>query len=264
MKEDRVLSLRMQQVADLVTPCATVADVGCDHGYVSIYLLQQAVVEHVIAMDIRKGPLSRAIQNRDSAGLQTRMDCRLSDGLDKLEAGEAETIVIAGMGGPLMIDILERGRRRGVLTQHLVLQPQSDIPAVRRYLHSIGYERRQEAFLKEDGKYYTVMQADGTANSGVELELQEIDSAALADGTANSGVESKLQEVDARYGLYLLEQKQMVLWDYLQKEEAQLSHLRQALIIQMEKTVTSRVKGRLDELERELELNQEAQSYYKV
>ena len=79
------LSHRMQQVAELVPRCKTVADVGCDHGYVSIELLKKVVVQKAIAMDVRQGPLERAILNAKLAGVEAVMECRLSDGVEKLE-----------------------------------------------------------------------------------------------------------------------------------------------------------------------------------
>lgn len=245
MKEKKELSLRLQQVADFVTPCRTVADVGCDHGYVSIYLLQHGIAKHVIAMDVRTGPLSRAEQNRNSAKLQTQMECRLSDGLDKLRPEEADVIVIAGMGGPLMTDILEHGREKGVLTDFLVLQPQSDIPAVRRYLHKIGYQMVQEAFLIEEGKYYTVIQA----------EKKRTKETAVLEALT-------WQDVEYQYGKYLLEHKNPVLLRYLEQEQELLKRIHASLEGQKVKNSTPKVEKRVQEIIEQIRLNQKAQSYY--
>ena len=95
----------MQANADMVSTGGVVADIGCDHGYLSIYLLESGKKDRAIAMDVRPGPLSSAEENIRLAGLSDSIELRLSDGLEKLSIGEADTVVIAGMGGPLM----ERG-----------------------------------------------------------------------------------------------------------------------------------------------------------
>ncbi len=257
MKEGKELSLRLQQVADFVVPCQTVADVGCDHGYVSIYLLQHDIAKRVIAMDVRTGPLSRAEQNRNHAKLQTKMECRLSDGLDKLRPKEADVIVIAGMGGPLMTDILEQGREKGTLADRFVLQPQSDIPAVRRYLHKIGYQIIQEAFLMEEGKYYTVIQVEKA-----RIKKKETEKAPVGEMTAT--VVMTWQDVEYQYGKCLLEHRNPVLLRYLEQERELLKRIHAFLVGQKMKNPTPKVEQRLREIIQQLRLNQEAQGYYSV
>lgn len=229
------LSLRMKQVADMVEPCRMIADVGCDHGYVSIYLIDQGIAEGAIAMDIRPGPLSRARENVARKGLQNRIQCRLSDGLESLKDGEADTVIIAGMGGPLMIGIIDRGMKRGQKIKTLVLQPQSEIPEVRRYLHSVGYELVQEHMLYEDGKYYTVMKA---------IKQEPV----------------SWKPVEYEYGKCLLKEQSEVLYQYLRKEYQQLLDLRSEL----QKQNTEKAQKRFQELSVQLEWNGEAQKYYEV
>ena len=115
------LSIRMQAVADMVTPGGRIADIGTDHGYVPIYLVEQNKADHAIAMDVRKGPLARAGENIVRFGCSDRIETRLSDGLAMLKPGEADTVIIAGMGG----------------------------------LH--GFQIVQEKMLIDEGKYYVVM-----------------------------------------------------------------------------------------------------------
>lgn len=229
------LSLRMKQVADMVEPCRVIADVGCDHGYVSIYLIEQDIAESAIAMDIRPGPLARARENVARKGMQNQIQCRLSDGLEGLNIGEADTIIIAGMGGPLMIGILERGLAKGQRINTLVLQPQSEIPEVRRYLHSVGYELVQEHMLYEDGKYYTVMKAK---------QQRPV----------------LWNPVEYEYGKYLLKERSEVLYQYLRKEHQQLMDLKAKL----KKQNTEKAQKRFQELSVCLEWNREAQKYYEV
>lgn len=154
------LSERMKMVARLVTPCRTLADVGCDHGYLSVWLLRHAVCERAIAMDLREGPLLHAGENRRFFHMEERMELRRSDGLEKLLPQEADAIVLAGMGGKLVREILERGAACAGAASQLVLQPQSEIPEVRKYLHKNGFRITEEAMCLEDGKYYTAMRAE--------------------------------------------------------------------------------------------------------
>lgn len=229
------LSMRMKQVADMVEPCKVVADVGCDHGYVSIYLIEQGIAEQVIAMDVRKGPLSRAEMNIRQKQLTGQITCRLSDGLEKLSSGEVDTIVIAGMGGPLMIRILEQGADKRQGTEMLVLQPQSDIPAVRRYLHRIGYEIIEEAMLQEDGKYYTVLKGVPQAHEN-------------------------WSEIAYQYGKRLLESKSKTLMKFLVQEAQVLEQIVDTLHSQQ----SEKSQERLKEITQQLEWNQEAQKEYET
>ena len=105
------LSQRLLAVADLASAGYCLADVGTDHGYIPIYLMEKGNYERAIAMDVRKGPLLRAEENRKSHGFEDRMDLRLSDGVAALREGEADTVVIAGMGGGLVIHILTEGAK---------------------------------------------------------------------------------------------------------------------------------------------------------
>ena len=100
------LSQRISSVASMVTAGNCLADVGTDHGYVPIYLYERKIIPRAIAMDVNKGPLERASLHIAESGMKGVIETRLSDGLAALKAGEADSIVIAGMGGPLMIRIL--------------------------------------------------------------------------------------------------------------------------------------------------------------
>ena len=100
------LSKRLRAAAGMVTKGNIVADVGCDHAYTSIYLCKEGIAPRVIAMDVNKGPLQGAKTHVEQAGLSEQIDIRLSDGLQKLMPGEADTVLLCGMGGLLMIKIL--------------------------------------------------------------------------------------------------------------------------------------------------------------
>ena len=134
-----------------------VADVGCDHGYVSIYLLQSGIAKGAIAMDVRKGPLSGAYDNIREYGLDGLIETRLSDGLKELSAGEANTLIVAGMGGKLMMRILDEGDPGMLGISQGILQPQSDIDEFRAYIRNKGYIIADEKVLLDDGKFYFPM-----------------------------------------------------------------------------------------------------------
>ena len=153
------LSMRLRAIAGMVTKGNRLADVGCDHGYLSIWLVSEKTVPSAIAMDVRPGPLSRARENITRYGLEDYIETRLSDGLAKLEPGEGDTLVIAGMGGPLMERILKDGAKVREGFQELILQPQSDLPHFRHFLSEIGWEIVREEMIKEDGKFYPMMKA---------------------------------------------------------------------------------------------------------
>ncbi|MCR5670521.1 MAG: class I SAM-dependent methyltransferase [Butyrivibrio sp.] len=156
------MSERLVTVAELLRneKAGRVADVGCDHGYISIYLVQQGIAESAIAMDIRKGPLSSAADNVVSFGMKDKIETRLSDGIEKLQPGEADAIVVAGMGGMLMMEILEKRDLQELGIKRAVLQPQSDICRFRQYLRDKGYRILDEKIVYEDGKYYFPMLVD--------------------------------------------------------------------------------------------------------
>lgn len=153
------LSNRLKSVADLVTPGNRVADVGCDHAYTSIYLAEHKISPHIIAMDINQGPILRAKENIIKYGYETFIETRKSDGLERLEIGEADTVIIAGMGGGLVVQILTKRPEIMKSVRELVLQPQSEIHKVRQMLTDNNFIIIEENMIKEDGKYYPMMKA---------------------------------------------------------------------------------------------------------
>ena len=121
------MSKRLQAVADLVTEGDRIADIGTDHGYVPIFLLERARIPSAIAMDINRGPLERAKKHIREHSLEDRVKLRLSDGVKALKEDEADAVVIAGMGGGLIVKILREGKEVLESVRELVLQPQSEI-----------------------------------------------------------------------------------------------------------------------------------------
>ena len=165
------LSDRLRAVASLAAPGSRIADVGCDHGYIPIYLYLEGRIPGAIAMDVNRGPLLRAEQHIREYGLGKYIETRLSDGVKALAPGEADTVIIAGMGGPLMEKILTEGRSVLESVSELILQPQSEIGAFRHYLLEHGYRITAEDMVFEEGKYYPMMKVlHGEQSYGDETE----------------------------------------------------------------------------------------------
>ncbi len=154
-----VLSKRLTAVSALVTEGNRLADIGTDHAFVPIFLVEAGRIPSAVAMDINKGPLERAQEHIRFHGLEEQVVTRLSDGLEALSEGEADSVLIAGMGGALTVRILER--RPGLCheVKELILQPQSEIASVRRYLEGAGWRIVQENMVREDGKYYQMIRS---------------------------------------------------------------------------------------------------------
>ena len=152
-----VLSERLLAVSSLVTEGSRLADIGTDHGFVPIFLVESGRIPSAVAMDVNAGPLERAREHIALHALEEKIVTRLSDGLDALGKEEADTVLIAGMGGALTVRILDRRRDLPAQVKELVLQPQSEIALVRRYLERSGWKIVREKMVREDGKYYPMM-----------------------------------------------------------------------------------------------------------
>ena len=166
------LSQRLSSVASMVTAGNCLADVGTDHGYVPIYLYERQMIPRAIAMDINKGPLERARLHIAEYGYQNAIETRLSDGMAALKPGEADSVVIAGMGGPLMVKILSAYPEVTASLKELILQPQSEISEVRVWLYEQGYEIVEEHMVFEDGKYYPMFKAVKNPNVDKMTDLE--------------------------------------------------------------------------------------------
>lgn len=200
------LSKRLLAVADLASAGHCLADVGTDHGYIPIYLIEQGRFDRAIAMDVRKGPLLRAEENRGVHGLEEKIELRLSDGVRALKESEADTVVIAGMGGGLIIKILTEGEEVLRSVGHLILQPQSELFKVRDFLEQSSYRIESEHMLEEDGKYYSMMRVV-------------------------HGISEPLSDVEKKYGPLLLKKKNPYLQEFLEKEEKKYLEIKQRLEI---------------------------------
>ena len=188
------LSKRLQTIADFVKKGSVVADIGTDHAHIPIYLIKNNIISKAYACDINAGPLEKAKENINYYGVKN-IELRLSNGLEKLKTDEADTFIIAGMGGELITDILEKGRIFFDAERKFILSPHTKTDEVRKYLLSNGFEITKEDMCIDEGKFYTVMEALYTGNS-VSYTQGEL-----------------------LFGRYLIDNKNPILYKYLEKEK---------------------------------------------
>ena len=173
------LSKRLQTIADFVKSGSIAADIGTDHAHIPIYLIKNEIIKKAYACDINRGPLEKARENIEFFGVEDSIILRLSNGLEKLGNDEADTIIIAGMGGELIIDILERGKIFYDKKNTFILSPQIF----------------KEDMCIDEGKFYTVMEVGYT------------------------GYEVHYSYSELLYGKYLIKNKNPILFEFLKKEK---------------------------------------------
>ena len=228
----------MKAVAAMVKSGGVLADVGTDHGYIPIALIQRQKIKSAIAMDINKGPLAHAQDNIASAQLGDYIQTRLSDGVAALGEGEADSILIAGMGGELVIHILSEGEKVCKAASELILQPQSDIRKVREYLRLHHYKIVDEDMICEDGKYYPMMRV-------INVELDN----------AWMKMDEQTRVACDIYGPLLLRNGNPVLRRFLVRQHRQLTQILQTLQAQ---TMSEKIETRIAEVSEELQYNESA------
>lgn len=152
-----ILGERLQLCASMVRPGATLADIGTDHAYLPIWLAKQGLISRAIAADVKLGPLQKAQRNIQRYHVQNIVSARLSDGLNEIFATEAEDIVIAGMGGELMIQLIADAPWLKSEQKHLILQPMTSAERLREFLAQQGFAVLKEQAVIEDGRVYSVL-----------------------------------------------------------------------------------------------------------
>lgn len=165
-----MLDKRLSAVASLVRRGSAVADIGTDHAYLPVYLVQSGVCPRAVAADLRPGPLASARAHIAAAGLSSVVDARLGDGLSPIAAGEVEDIVIAGMGGDTVAEILDACDWVCDERYSLILQPMTHPERLRAWLLTHGFSITAERPVWEGRRFYHVLAASYTAASPVTDE----------------------------------------------------------------------------------------------
>lgn len=206
------LSKRLTMLCRMVKKGSRIVDVGCDHGFVPIYLVQNGICPHVLAMDVRTGPLSRAQEHISECGLNEYIDTRLSDGLDKYIRGEADALICAGMGGKLMLRILLDAGEKTKDFSEMILQPQSELYEFRNKLRTNGYYIADEEIVSEGGKYYFLMKTiraeDNDTADKKTADKEPVDYGIVYDGIMT-------EELYDRFGEWNIRKKSPLLAQFL-------------------------------------------------
>ncbi len=229
------LSKRLKAVAELVTPGQKIADIGTDHAYIPIWLVEEKRAVSAIAMDINQGPLAKAKENIELHGLSSYIETRLSDGMKKLCPNEADSVIIAGMGGGLVMKILEDVKEKPLGIREWILQPQSELRRVREYLLASGYQVIAEDMVLDEGKFYPMMKVI-------------------------RGEKESYREEELCYGKLLLRQKHPVLELFLKKELT----IKTGIYDSLSEDSKEGIRKRKEELKKEIGLIQEALKEYAL
>ncbi len=225
-----ILSDRLKAVAEMITPGLPVADIGCDHAYLPIHLVRENVSPYVIACDINAGPIIRAQENIEDVDLSEKIEVRQGDGLSVITPGEVKCVVLAGMGGKLMIRILTEGEEVLADVSEIILEPQSDVSLVRHFLQDNGWRIISEDMVNEDDKFYPIIKAV-------------------------PGVMNWDKEVYFRYGKILLREENPVLHEFLVLEKNYCSELLKQLSVNED---IPHVFVRMEEIKTDMALNTDA------
>lgn len=232
------LSARLEAVAKMVTKGNRVCDVGCDHGYISIYLVKNGISPYVYAMDVNKGPLERAEEHIVMYGLEDKIETILSDGLVALGERKSDTLICAGMGGRLVVKILTEGMEKVKKMQEIILQPQSELHLVRAYLRQQGFYIDKEDMVFEDGKYYPMMHI-----------------------LVHSDKKNEDSPVEDKFGPVLLREKHPVLREFLEYTKNTLDVIDKKLAAEEK---TDKIENRIIELKMQQKEVADALRYFEA
>jgi tRNA (adenine22-N1)-methyltransferase len=153
------LSNRLEKIANFVPKNTIVADIGCDHGYIPIYLIKNNISKKIIAIDISENSIRKTIENVKINNLEKDIDIRVGDGLDKILSYEVDTVIIAGMGGLMIRDILDKDKKKTNSITNFILQANIASKELRKYLYENNFEIIDEGLVKEGDKFYEIIHA---------------------------------------------------------------------------------------------------------
>lgn len=163
-------SSRIVDIAKLVTT-KRVADIGCDHGYLITYLLENGIVDFAIGADVNEGPLLNAKKNISAKGLNDKVELYISNGLEKIDGNDFDSVCIAGMGGALIATILEQSIDK-LVNKEIIVQPNNNSKSIRTLMQKNNYKVEFETLIEENGVIYEILKfVPGTQNWD-EFELE--------------------------------------------------------------------------------------------
>ena len=196
------LSKRLMKIASYVNYCEAIADIGTDHGYIPIYLVKNNKCNSAIASDINKGPIEKASTNIRFEGLSEKIKCLLGGGLKPLKVGEVNGVIIAGMGGNLIRDIILEDIEKVKLYDFLILQPAQNPEVLREFLYNNNFEILNEDLILDDGKFYELFKVKYNENAkkiNIKDEISyEISSILLENNNSlvNDYIKSKIKKYE--------------------------------------------------------------------
>lgn len=175
IRGESVLEERLAQIGKMVDPESRLADIGTDHAYLPIALVKEGKIDFAIASDVAAGPLNNAKQDIEQAGLETKIETRLGSGLETIKASDQiDTVVIAGMGGKLMTNLLETAYQESKIYPTLILEANIGEPLVRKWLMNHQYEIVNEEIIEVGGHIYEIIKAK-LGKEKVVLSEQELE-----------------------------------------------------------------------------------------
>lgn len=215
---------RLLSVAEMVPPSKCIVDVGTDHGRLPVWLVKRGIAERAIVTDISAASLKKAEALIKAHGLESLIEPRVGDGLSVVYPGEADTVVISGMGGLLIRDILENAPQVTASVKTFVLQPMRNQGLLRKWLVNSGYAIVDESLVREKDKFYEVI-------------------------VAQHGKQHIPRDVYYDIGYMLIQKKDPLLKEFIEYKMAKTA----AIIEQLESKGTPCSKKGIDDLKRKLE-----------
>jgi len=242
----------MQMNASLVPAGSRVADIGCDHGKLAVYLIEKNIATHVIASDIGEGPLGRAVTTVNEAGLTDKIDLRLADGAKGIKrnddgAPEVDVIVMAGIGGMLALDIVRDSIDIYRDIDCFVIQAQSNIDVLRSTMDELGFAIIDEDMVYEDGKFYTAIKYRYSAKTDDVTHVSYI-----TDEGDKAQYHGSLTEAELLYGPLLISKSHNVLHEMLMKDKEKYEGILKDLSAKDD--LSDRTGNRIEDITHRIEL----------